>query len=169
MRESQWEAQKRADSVAKDVAKEEAKKQAEGVARDEAKSKAEEVAKEVAKRKAEEVAKEEAKIVAKEKADSVSRRIAWETTKFYLATEGADLINNLAKNNLQKDAIEVVKAKVLDDLNRIIEERMNLYLPSKQLADLEKRIDDLESSLKPEIDKAVKEAILALLEKYKKA
>lgn len=105
---------------------------------------------------------------AKSKAANVAKRTAWtETTKF-LKEEGKKQIKQAAKDNLQEDAVKKVKEQVLNELNTTIEERIKLYVPENKYDALSNKIDTIETSLKPTIDKAVKEAVDNLMAKYKK-
>lgn len=103
---------------------------------------------------------------AKSKAVNVAKRTAWtETTKF-LNEEGKKQINQAATEILQEDAVKKVKEHVLNDLNTTIEERIKLYVPKYD--ELNNKVDHIEASLKPTIDKAVKDAVDDIMAKYKK-
>ena len=57
----------------------------------------------------------------------------------------------------------------MDELNTIIEERIDIHNQDSNISELEKRIEYLEKSIIPEIDKSVREAIQDILDKYKKS
>lgn len=105
---------------------------------------------------------------AKRKASVVASRAAWTATLKFLKDEGKKQISETAKTNLQEDAINKVKDKVVDKLNTIIEKRMEQYVPLTKVDELDKRMESLENSVIPEIDKAVRNAVTEVLGKYKK-
>lgn len=61
-----------------------------------------------------------------------------------------------------------VKEQVVNELNTIIEKRIEQYIPSSKVDDLDRRMASLEKSVKPEIDKTVKEAMKVMFEKYRR-
>ena len=105
---------------------------------------------------------------AKKKAVNVATRTAWNETNRFLNQEGKKQINEAAKENLQADAVTKVKEQVMDELNTIIENRLGQYLASSKIDDLAQRIESLEKSVIPEIDKAVREAVKEVFFKYKR-
>lgn len=105
---------------------------------------------------------------AKRKAGVVARRAAWTATQKFLKDEGKKQISETAKTNLQKDVINKVKNQVVDELNTIIEKRMEQYVPLTKVDELDMRMESLENSVIPEIDKAVRDAVTEVLGKYKK-
>lgn len=106
---------------------------------------------------------------AKMKAVSVANRTAWNATKEYLDEEGKNQINEAIKTNLSDDAIKKVKEQVINELNTTIENRLNQHIPSNRVNDLEIRIDEMEKTIVPKIDKAVNMAIQEIFSKYKRS
>ena len=106
---------------------------------------------------------------AKMKATSVANRTAWKATKKYLDEKGENQISEAIKKNLSDDAIKKVKEQVINELNTIIENRLNQHISSSKVDDLETRIDDMEKSIGPNIDKAVNMAIQEVFSKYKRS
>ena len=105
---------------------------------------------------------------AKKKATSVASLVAMKETLRYLEDEGSEKIKETAKNSLQEEAVQKVKKQVIDDLNIIIEDRLNYYVPTNKIDDLEKRIESMEESIKPSIEKVVKETFDDYLDKYRR-
>jgi polyhydroxyalkanoate synthesis regulator phasin len=105
---------------------------------------------------------------AKRKAIEIAKRTAWSATQVFLKDEGKKQIDEAAKNNLQKDAVQKIKDQVLDELNSIIENRIEQHVPTNRVDDLEKRIDDMQKSIAPDIDKAVNKAVQDFFKKYRK-
>ena len=105
---------------------------------------------------------------AKSKASVVAGRTAWTATQKFLKEEGKVQIREAAKDNLQGESVKKVKEEVLNKLNTIIENRMKQYMPSNKVDDLDKRIEALEKSIQPEVDKAVSEAVKNVFEKYRR-
>lgn len=105
---------------------------------------------------------------AKEEAVSVAKRTAWTKTQKFLKDEGKQLIKKVAKDNLQDDTVSKVKEQVVNELNTIIEKRIEQYIPSSKVDDLDRRMASLEKSVKPEIDKTVNEAMKVMFEKYRR-
>lgn len=105
---------------------------------------------------------------AKSKASSVARRTAWSETRNFLKDEGQKKIKEAATENLQEEAVKKVKEQVVNELNTIIENRIGQYMPANKISDLEKRIEALEKTVIPEVDRAVRDAVREVLEKYKR-
>ena len=82
--------------------------------------------------------------------------------------EGKKQINTAAQSILKEEAVKKVKDLVLDELNTAIENRMNQYMPANKYDELEKKIGTLESTIKPDVEKAAKDAVDELMQKYKK-
>ena len=106
---------------------------------------------------------------AKKMAGSVANRTAWTATQKYLKEEGKNQISEAAKTNLQDDTVKKVRDQVINELNTIIENRLSHYLPSNKVNELDSRVESLEKSIIPEIDKAVKDAVKEVMDKYRKA
>lgn len=111
---------------------------------------------------------DKAKSMAAKVADKVARRIAWKETKRFLEGEGKNQIKTAAKDNLQKDAVEKTKMQVVNELNSIIDNRLKQFQSSKIVNELEKRLETLENSYKPEIEKTADAAVKKAFEKYRK-
>lgn len=111
---------------------------------------------------------DKAKSRAAKVADKVARRIAWKETKRFLEGEGKNQIKTAAKDNLQKDAVEKTKMQVVNELNSIIDNRLKQFQSSKKVDELEKRLETLENSYKPEIEKTADAAVKKAFEKYRK-
>lgn len=111
---------------------------------------------------------DKAKNKASSVAANVAKRTAWNETNDFLNQEGKKQINEAAKENLQADVVIKVKEQVMDELNTIIENRLDQYLASSKIDDLAQRIESLEKSVIPEIDKAVREAVKEVFFKYKR-
>ena len=101
-------------------------------------------------------------------AEKVAKRIAWKETKNFLNGEGKKQINTTAQDILKEETINKVKDLVINDLNTVIETRMGQYMPANKYDELEKKIESLETSLKPDIEKAVKDALNDLFDKLRK-
>lgn len=111
---------------------------------------------------------DKAKSRAAKVADKVARRIAWKETKSFLGGEGKNQIKTAAKDNLQKDAVEKTKMQVVNELNSIIDNRLKQFQSSNKVDELEKRLETLENSYKPEIEKTADAAVKKAFEKYRK-
>lgn len=111
---------------------------------------------------------DKAKSKADEVAKNVARRTAWNETKAFLKDQGTNQIKAAAKENLQKDAVEKTKTQVVNELNTIIDNRLKQFQSSKKVEDLEKRLEQLENSYKPEIEKIADAAVKKAFEKYRK-
>lgn len=105
---------------------------------------------------------------AKRKAANVATRTAWTSTQKFLNEEGKTQISEAAKGNLQEEAVNKVKEQVLNELNTTIENRIKQHLPESKYDELDKRIEKLESSMQPTIDKVVNTALKEAIEKYKR-
>ena len=105
---------------------------------------------------------------AKRKASAVAGRTAWTATQKFLRDEGKAQILEAAKGELQADAVNKVKEQVINELNTIIENRMEQYMPSNKVEELEKHIESLKNSIQPEVDKAVNEMVKKAFEKYRR-
>lgn len=111
---------------------------------------------------------DKAKKKAENVATNVAKRTAWKETRSFLNDEGKKQINTSAQEILKGEAIKKIKEMVLNDLNPTIENRMRQYMPENKYDELEKKIEALESSMKPDIEKAAEEAVNKLFEKYRK-
>lgn len=111
---------------------------------------------------------DKAKSKADEVAKNVARRTAWNETKAFLKDQGKNQIKAAAKDNLQKDAVEKTKMQVVNELNSIIDNRLKQFQSSKKVDELEKRLETLEKSYKPEIEKTADAAVKKAFEKYRK-
>ena len=111
---------------------------------------------------------DKAKSKADEVAKIVARRTAWNKTKVFLKDQGRNQIWAAAKDNLQKDAVEKTKMQVVNELNTIIDNRLKQFQSSKKVDELEKRLEKLENSYKPEIEKTADAAVKKAFEKYRK-
>lgn len=111
---------------------------------------------------------DKAKSKAAKVADKVAKRTAWSSAQKFLNDEGKKQIIEAAKDNLQENAIKKVKEQVINDLNNTIEARMAQYMPANKYEELDGKIENLETSIKPDIDKAVKAAVSEVFDKYKK-
>lgn len=111
---------------------------------------------------------DKAKSKADEVAKNVARRTAWNKTKAFLKDQGKNQIKAAAKENLQKDAVEKTKMQVVNELNSIIDNRLKQFQSSKKVDELEKRLETLENSYKPEIEKTADAAVKRAFEKYRK-
>lgn len=111
---------------------------------------------------------DKAKSKADEVAKNVARRTAWNETKAFLKDQGMNQIKAAAKDNLQKDAVEKTKMQVVNELNSIIDNRLKQFQSSKKVDELEKRLETLEKSYKPEIEKTADAAVKKAFEKYRK-
>lgn len=103
---------------------------------------------------------------AKKKAEQIAYKTARSASNKFLKSEGKKIVDSSAKK-VQEDSVKNVKGQVLEELNSIIEERIDLHNQDSTISDLEKRIEYLENSVIPEIDKSVRGAIQDILEKYK--
>lgn len=101
-------------------------------------------------------------------AQNVAQRTAWKETKNYLKVEGKKLIEKTTKENRQDAEVKNIKEQVINELNTIIENRMAQYAPSNKINDMDKRIESLENSVIPEIDKAVRDAVNEVFGRYKR-
>lgn len=111
---------------------------------------------------------DKAKSKAANVADKVARRIAWKETKNFLEGEGKKQINTSAQDILKEETVNEVKNQVMNDLNTTIETRMGQYMPANKYDVLENKIESLETSIKPEIEKAVRGALNDLFDKLRK-
>ena len=111
---------------------------------------------------------DKAKSRAAKVADKVARRIAWKETKSFLEGEGKKQINTAAQDIYKKETVNEVKSQVMNDLNSTIENRMGQYMPANKYNELEKKIESLETSIKPEIENAVRGALNDLFDKLRK-
>lgn len=105
---------------------------------------------------------------AKKKAEQIAYKTARSASNKFLNSEGKKIVEGSAKK-VQEDSVKNVKGQVLDELNTIIEERIDIHNQDSNISELEKRIEYLEKSVIPEIDKSVREAIQDILDKYKKS
>lgn len=105
---------------------------------------------------------------AKKKAEQIAYKTARSASNKFLNSEGKKIVEGSAKK-VQEDSVKNVKGQVLDELNTIIEERIDIHNQDSNISELEKRIEYLEKSIIPEIDKSVREAIQDILDKYKKS
>ena len=111
---------------------------------------------------------DKAKSKAGKVAATVATRTAWKETRDFLKEEGKKQINTAAQSILKEEAVKKVKDLVLDELNTAIENRMNQYMPANKYDELKKKIGTLESTIKPDVEKAAKDAVDELMQKYKK-
>lgn len=104
---------------------------------------------------------------AKRLAISKAQYTARATSRKYLETEGTDIIKTSAQELCNDETMKKLKGQVIEEINGIIEKRLEEYITSNDIAQLTERVGKLETDNKYKIEECVEAVFDDFLEKLK--